>query len=284
MKIAITGVTGQYGKEALAYLLEKKFPKEDIIALARTPEKATFAIENNIEVRPGNFDDKEEMLKSLEGIDRILLVSTTEPNTEKRVQQHINVIEAAKGNQVQKIVYTSAVNPDLSPLGQAHVQTENYLKNCGVPYLILRNNSYLETKIPDIQMAIQSGKIASSITTGKFGLALRCDFAHAGVEALLSNRENETLTLSGELTTYSEFTNMVASALNREVTFIPLNEEQSLDLLKQRMPQPLAEIFVENNKALDKGVTDVTSTDLEDLLGHPMTSLSNGIVELIAKL
>ncbi len=284
MKIAISGVTGSFGREALAYLLEKGVSVNDIVALARTPEKATYAKEQGVEVRPADFDNEEQMVEALKGVDKVLLVSTTEPITAKRVKQHTNVIDAAKVNNVEKIVYTSGVNPSLSPLGDAHVQTEEYLKNSGVNYLIIRNNSYLETKLPDVQMAVNSGRIASTVASGRFGLALRKDYAQAAVNAMLSDKVNETITLAGNLTTYAELAATIGKVLNKDVQFMPLTDEQSLAALKERMPEPVAKIFVANNRAIENGFADVTGPEFEELLGRPVTSIEDGLKELVSKL
>ena len=104
MKIAITSVNGQLGT-AIAKKLIQDLGKDNVIGIARTPEKAKHL---GIEIRQGDYSNRQHFDEALKGIDKLVLISgMDEPH--KRIQQHRNVIEAAKQNGVQKIVYTSIV-------------------------------------------------------------------------------------------------------------------------------------------------------------------------------
>lgn len=60
-------------------------------------------------------------------------------NPQKRIQQHRNVIEAAKENGVQKIVYTSIVGDEVetafSPIIKSNRQTENDVRESGLNWV-----------------------------------------------------------------------------------------------------------------------------------------------------
>src|SRR5690606_29025901 len=101
MKIAVTGATGQLGTLVIASL-KSKVTSENIVALARNPKKAT---DLGTEVSFFDYSKPETLATSLKGIDRLLLISSSEVG--KRAKQHTNVIEAAKKAGVKWIVYTS---------------------------------------------------------------------------------------------------------------------------------------------------------------------------------
>jgi len=70
MKIAITAASGRLGTEivkATAALLSK----EDVIGLARTPDKAK---DIGIEIRPGDYNDKSTLENSLQSVGTLLLI------------------------------------------------------------------------------------------------------------------------------------------------------------------------------------------------------------------
>lgn len=101
MKIAITAASGHLGTEIVKATVAL-LSKDDVIGLARTPDKAK---QLGIDIRPGDDNDKSVLEKSLQSVDTLLLVSGMDA-PEKRIEQHLNVIQAAKNAGVKKIVYT----------------------------------------------------------------------------------------------------------------------------------------------------------------------------------
>lgn len=84
--IAITGATGQFGAIALDLLKAKH---ANVIALVRSPEKIL-----GVEARKFDYSKTEGQVEALQGVDTLILVSSSEVG--QRIQQHKNVIEAAK--------------------------------------------------------------------------------------------------------------------------------------------------------------------------------------------
>lgn len=138
MTIAITGATGQLGRLAID-ALKARHRVGDIIALARNPVKAG---DLGVQVRP--FDYERPDPASLDGVDRLLLISSSEFG--RREQQHLKVIEAAKAAGVGFIAYTSVLRAETSPLDLArdHKVTEALLRASGLAHAVLRNGWYQE--------------------------------------------------------------------------------------------------------------------------------------------
>ena len=113
MTIAITGATGQLGRLVVAKL-KGKVPAGDIVALARSPAKAA---DLGVTVREADYAKPETLASALAGVDTLLLISSNEVG--KREAQHRNVIDAAKKAGVKRIVYTSLLHADTSPLDLA---------------------------------------------------------------------------------------------------------------------------------------------------------------------
>ena len=119
-KYGITGATGQLGRFVVAGLTSK-VNEGSVVALVRTPEKAKALAG---EARAFDYDQPEILGRALAGIDTLLLISSNEIG--QRVAQHKNVIAAAKAAGVKRIVYTSLLRADTSPLSIAgeHAATE----------------------------------------------------------------------------------------------------------------------------------------------------------------
>lgn len=145
--IAITGATGQLGQHVIESLL-KTVPASQIMAIVRNPAKATALSQQGITVRQADYSDEAAFTTALQGIDKLLLISSSEVG--QRAPQHRNVINAAKAAHVKFIAYTSLLHADTSPLGLAdeHVATEQMLAESGIAYALLRNGWYTETISP----------------------------------------------------------------------------------------------------------------------------------------
>ncbi|MWS31225.1 NAD(P)H-binding protein, partial [Escherichia coli] len=141
--IAITGATGQLGQHVIEELL-KTVPASQIVAIVRNPAKADALSQRGIVVRQADYTDQAASTTALNGVDKLLLISSSEVG--QRAVQHQNVINAAKAAGVKFIAYTSLLHADRSPLGLhvEHVETENTLAASGVPYALLRNGWYTE--------------------------------------------------------------------------------------------------------------------------------------------
>lgn len=128
MKIAVTTASGSLGS-AVVERLKHEIGKENIVGIARTPEKAKHL---GVEIRKGDYNHKAHFVKALKGVDALLLVSGMD-HPDKRIQQHRNVIEAAKENGLAKIVYTSIIGAEkgnaFSPIVASNRQTELDVKN-----------------------------------------------------------------------------------------------------------------------------------------------------------
>jgi putative NADH-flavin reductase len=58
MKAAILGASGQLGQKTLACVIERGFEAQNIVAIARTPERVQARREEGIEIRVGDYDDR----------------------------------------------------------------------------------------------------------------------------------------------------------------------------------------------------------------------------------
>lgn len=178
MKIAVTTASGNLGA-AIIRRLKHEIGKNNVIGIARTPQKAAFL---EVEIRKGDYNSKNDFLKALKGVDALLLVSGMD-HPDKRIQQHRNVIEAAKESGVRKIVYTSimgaAEGNAFSPIVASNRQTEEDIKNAGLDWAIGRNGIYIEPDLAYIDTYKKEGGIINSAADGKCGYTSRNELAYA---------------------------------------------------------------------------------------------------------
>ncbi|WP_262361824.1 NAD(P)H-binding protein, partial [Klebsiella pneumoniae] len=159
--IALTGATGQLGHYVLQDLLNT-VPASQIVAIVRNPAKAQALSQQGAVVRQADYSDEAALTAALQGVDKLLLISSSEVG--QRAVQHRNVINAAKAAGVKFIAYTSLLHADTSPLGLAaeHIETEQMLADSGIAYALLRNGWYTENYLASAPPALEHGVCVSS--------------------------------------------------------------------------------------------------------------------------
>ena len=226
MKIAVTAASGQLGAEIVKAAVAL-LSKEKVIGLARTPEKAKGL---GIEIRPGDYNDKNVLEKSLQSVDTLLLVSGMDA-PEKRIEQHRNVIQAARNSGVRKIVYTSVQgaeeNTAFSPVIQSNRQTERDISSSGLDWVVGRNGIYIEPDIEYIETYKESGGIFNCAGEGRCGYTTRPELAYAYTRMLTEDTHNAHIyNLHGEAITQYQLAEYLNSAFGTDLIYTPMTVEE----------------------------------------------------------
>ncbi|MFB5947008.1 SDR family oxidoreductase [Albibacterium profundi] len=272
MKIGITGATGQLGR-LVVEKLKQKTKAEDLIALVRSPEKAT---ELGIEIRKFDYSEPEGLKGALQGIDHLMLISGSEVG--KRAAQHQNIINAAKESGVKWIVYTSLLKADTSTLSLAaeHVQTEEMLNSSGIPCTILRNGWYTENYLMSIKEALTAGSLLGSAGEGKISSATREDFAEAAAIVLTSDDQvGKVYELAGDDGyTLADLAAEVDRQSGKDFPYVNLPEPEYVEVLKSiGVPEDFAPVIAGWDVSASRGDLYDDSKNLSRLIGRPTTPL-----------
>ncbi len=282
MKLAITGATGQLG-QIVVNVLKSKTDAGNIIALVRNPAKAAGF---GVEARVFDYDSPETLVQSLQGVDKVLLISGNEVG--KRTQQHQHVIEAAKKAGVKTIVYTSLLKADTSSLSLApeHLETENILKASGLDYTILRNGWYTENYTASIAGVLAAGAVYGSAGEGKTASASREDYAKAAVAVLLSdNHKNNTYELAGdEAYTLAEYAAEISKQTGNNIPYHNVSNSEYANILEQAgLPAGVAQFVAGFHIGTEKGDLFDNGHQLSSLIGTPTTPAATTIAEALAQ-
>ena len=280
MTIAVTGATGQLGRLVISKLAEQ-VPAADIVALVRSPEKAAGL---GVEAREADYDRPETLGPALAGVDTLLLISANEVG--KREAQHRNVIEAAKQAGVKRIVYTSLLHADSSPLSLAgeHAATESALKASGIPFTILRNGWYTENYTGSIPGALAGGAFIGSAGDGRISSATRADYAEAAVAALTgAGHEGKTYELAGDdAWTLGDLAAEISRQTGRTIQYRNLPEaEYAAALAGFGLPESLAQAIAGWDVSASRGALFDDSRQLSQLIGRPTTPLPVAVADAL---
>jgi len=276
MKIAVTGATGQLGGLVVEQL-KQKTAAENIVALVRTPEKASGL---GVEARAFDYEKPEQLAESLKGIDHLLLISGSEIG--QRARQHFNVIEAAKEAGVKWIVYTSLLHADTSSLNLAgeHLATEQALKESGIDYTLLRNGWYTENYTGSVGGAVGAGAFVGSAGDGKISSAPRADFAEAAAVVVTDeSHKGKVYELAGdEAYTLTDLAAEISKQTGKNIPYNNMPENEYSNILKSiGLPDMFADAIASWDTGASKGDLFDDSKQLSSLIGRPTTPLAEAV-------
>lgn len=277
--IAITGATGQLGHLVLQNLL-KTTAASQIVAIVRNPAKAEALSQQGIVVRQADYTDEAAFTAALQGVDKLLLISSSEVG--QRTPQHRNVIHAAKAAGVKFIAYTSLLHADKSPLGLhvEHVETEKMLADSGIPYALLRNGWYTENYLASAPPALEHGVFIGAAGDGKIASATRADYAEAAARVIAEEgHAGKVYELAGdEAWTLSELAAALSKQSGKNVVYQNLSEADFAAALKSvGLPAGLADMLADSDVGAAKGGLFDDSRTLNALIGRPTTPLAESI-------
>lgn len=281
--IAITGATGQLGQHVIESLL-KTVPASQIVAIVRNPAKATALSQQGITVRQADYSDEAAFSTALQGIDKLLLISSSEVG--QRAPQHRNVINAAKAAHVKFIAYTSLLHADTSPLGLAdeHVATEKMLAESGIAYALLRNGWYTENYLASAPAALEHGVFIGAAGEGKIASATRADYAAAAARVISEEgHAGKTYELAGDAGwTLSQLAAELTKQSGKKVVYQNLSEADFAAALKGfGLHAGLAEMLADSDVGASKGGLFDDSHTLSKLIGRPTTSLADSVKGIV---
>lgn len=290
MSLIVTGASGQFGRVAVAELLQR-IPASELILLTRRPESLAEFAARGAQVRRGNFDDPETLKAAFAGGEHMLLISTDAVGG-ARLKQHRNAIDAAVAAGVKHIVYTSFIgvgpdNPAISTI--EHTATEAMIRDCGLAYTFMRDSQYSEAMaLFAAPGALASGQWIASARDGKVGFVSRDDCAACAAAVLAgTGHENRVYDITGpELLSYRDCAALAAEMGGKPVEYVVVSDEGKLaffdalgvprkigdDLSASPIPWP-SEEMVSFECAIREGFFAVISDDVQKLLGRPPVSL-----------
>ncbi|MEO6472643.1 MAG: SDR family oxidoreductase [Aeromicrobium sp.] len=279
MTILVTGTSGHLGRLIVESLLERGVPASEVVATARNVDSISDLGAQGVVVRRADYSDPASLKEAFVGVDRAVLVSSSEVG--QRVVQHRNFIDAASAAGVSLLAYTSIANADTSTLLLAgeHQETEKYLAASGLPVVLLRNSWYIENWSQQIPVALEHGAVIGAAGDGQVSAATRADFAAAAAAVLtLDDQGGKVYELGGSSFTLTEYAAELGALSGQPVVYQDLSTADFTSVLVGAgLPEAVAAIYADADRGLRDGELFVGSGHLEQLIGRPSTPLAGAI-------
>jgi NAD(P)H dehydrogenase (quinone) len=277
-RILVTGATGNIGRKTLQHLL-MRLPASDLVGLARDPAKATDLAAAGIEIRQGDYFDRDGLVRAFEGVDKVMLVSAAAFTD--RDTQHRNVIGAARQAGVKHIVYMPIIHEagsafTLPNINEQDLFVEKELKASGLAYTLVGHPPFIES----IPFYIGGNPLETGVHApagmGKASYASRDDLAEAHAVVLSEDgHAYQTYALYGDAAvSFADIAQILSDISGKPVPFIAGSDQDYIDhLMAAGLPEPVARFALGWVQGINAGEWGGNTGDLEKLLGRkPMTA------------
>lgn len=278
-KILVSGASGQLGKEVINQLLATTDASK-LAVLVRDPAKVEDLKAKGVEVLIGDYNDYDSLLKAFAGVDKLYFVSSSD--IMQRVQQHENVVKAAKAAGVKHVIYTSfqrkneTASSPIAMVAEAHIKTENWLKESGLVYTILKHGIYMDM----LPMFLGEQLLATGVAylpagDTKVAFVLRNDMAAVAAAILTTTgHENKSYLITNEVAvSFPEIAAEISKVTAKTINYVsPSQEEYIKTLSGAGVPMEYVGMFAGFAEAFKQGEFEETNHTIEELLGRkPVT-------------
>lgn len=283
-KHLVTGASGQLGGLVLDALDGKLDTSETAVLVRKDADRDRLAAAG-YDVRVADYGDAAALEAAFSGIERLLLISSSEVG--QRAAQHENVINAAKAAGVGFIAYTSILGADRSPLALAeeHRATEAMLAASGITHTLLRNGWYSENIAMTAGQDLELGQHFGAAGDGKFATAPRADFAAAAAAVLTGpEHDGKTYELGGDNAyTLADYAKTLSGIAGKDVAYVDMPQDAFAQaLIGAGLPEGLAGVLADSDHHARDGWLDTASKDLSTLIGCPTTPIDDTIRATLA--
>ena len=286
--ILVVGASGTIGKVVVEQLGAQGV---SVRAMSRDPEK-TRALPgfSRAEVVYGDPATPDSLKAAFSGIDKMLLITPSGPNWN---QGERNLLDAARDAGVKYIVKVSAIGADVSQPSMSlayHAEGDARLRESGIPYTILRANSFMQNFLVFYAATIRSDGVIYQCT-GDVPTALvdTRDIAEIAVALLASDSSKyhgQTLDVTGpESINYSQAAAKLSAALGRTVRYIDVpNDAYRQALIGFGLPAWAADevINIYGRGYFHDGHGAIVTSTVQEVLGRPARSFENFVQDHVS--
>lgn len=268
MKIGVSGASGHLGKAVVSELLLRSGGHE-VVAITRTPE----TVAGPAQARFGDYNRPESLAEAYAGLDRLLIITTVDPEPGKRGAQNVAAIDAAVKAGVKHVVFMSAVGTrweEEPARGASYWRGEQHLIATAPVWTILRMNFYAEAFVQLAQAALRQGVLAG-LAENRAAFVARDDVAAAAAGILIGDGHAGAIyTATGaERVSGADRAATLSEITGKPVAFRVITEDQlRVGLTQGGLSEGAVNIVVSIQASFAAGAFDIVTGDVERLGGR----------------
>jgi uncharacterized protein YbjT (DUF2867 family) len=267
--ILVTGATGLNGKEIVRQLSAKGVPVRALVRnLARAADIAALP---NVELAEGDMARPETLVGPLRGIERAMLISSSDP---VMFDVQSNFIAAAKAAGVSHVVKLSGIMPERDSafrFARMHGEAELCLEQSGMAFTHLRAGEFMPAYFRQAPGIAANGSFMLPMENARIASIDIGDLAEVAVITLTGpGHVGKVYRLTGpEALTMTDVAERLTAATGKPVRYINVSPEDHRSAnLARGMPPYLADGLVELYAERRNGKEGTVFADTAELLGR----------------
>jgi uncharacterized protein YbjT (DUF2867 family) len=273
--ILVTGATGLSGSALVRRLSAKGVP---VRALTRTAANADgLSTLAQVEIVEGDMAHPETLAAALRGVDRAMLISSSDP---MMLEAQSNFIDAARNAGIQHVVKLSGIMPEIdSPFrfARMHGEIERWLEDSGMAFTHLRAGEFMPAYFRQVRSIVAKGAMFLPMEDAKIASIDVGDVAEVAAAVLTgSGHEGKIYPLTGpEALTMAEVAEKLSAATGTTIRYVNITPDEAKSAnLAAGMPPYLADALVELFAERRKGKEAQVWPTIESVFGWRPTSFA----------
>jgi uncharacterized protein YbjT (DUF2867 family) len=265
--ILITGASGSVGGAVLKRVVESGA----IVSGMYLSEADTRGVPPKVRTVIADFADKNSLRRAFMSVESLFLVCSPIP---KLAELESNAIEVAGESGVKHLVLSSSAGAGRwnRSFPKWHTEAEHALASSGVPYSIVRPNSFMQNIIAFFAHTIQTqDAFYSSMGNSRASLIDVQDIADV-IAALLTSRkpQDRAYELNGpEALSYADVAERISRVCGRTIRYIDIPmPEQKKAMLNAGMPEWQAQALLDLQEYYVQGNGGELTDDVQRITGH----------------
>jgi uncharacterized protein YbjT (DUF2867 family) len=282
--ILVIGGRSKIGSALIGDLLDRG---QQVRALVRAGE-AAGGLPAAAQAVTGDLADEGSLVTAMAGAEKVFLLSSPHPDA---VRWHRNAIDAARRTQVQLLVRSSILGADRESPAEfisAHTTCDRYLEGCGLPYVIVRPNLFLqnipESTIPAIDA---SGTFYVNAGQARLSMVDTRDVAAVAAVALTEpGHAGAHYDVTGpEALSYADVAARLSAATGRRVSYADVPDDAARQgLLGAGLGDwfagALVGLYQDYRRSGPGGYAAQVTGTVQQLTGRPPRTLDNLLSEI----
>lgn len=270
--ILITGASGSVGGAVLKTVVASG-AQVSAMYLSEADARGTSTVARTV---IADFANKESLRRAFKDVESLFLVCSPIPQL---VEFESNAIEVAKESGVKHLVLNSSQGAGtwMKSFPKWHTEAEHVLEQSGVPYSIVRPNSFMQNITAFFAQTIQTqDAFYSSMGKSRASFIDVQDIADVVAARLTSGKpENRAYELNGpEALSYYDVADRISRICGRTVRYvdIPMSEQKKA-MLSAGMPEWQAQALLELQEYYVQGNGGELNDDVQRITGRPPRNL-----------
>jgi len=263
--ILVTGATGLNGSELVRRLSAKGVPVRALVRSAARAEGLSSL--PKVEIVEGDMARPETLTGALRGVDRAMLISSSDP---VMLEVQSNFIEEARKAGVKHVVKLSGIMPELdSPFrfARMHAEIERRLEVSGMAFTHLRAGEFMHAYFRQVPSIVAKGALFLPMEDAKIASIDIGDVAEVAATVLTGfGHEGKIYPLTGpEALSMAEVAEKLSAATGKRIQYVNVTPEEAKRAnLAAGVPpftaDALAELFAERRKGKEAQVSPIIQT------------------------